>query len=144
MKTRFLIVVPVAIVIVIASLLLSRRPQAHNTGKTAPARFVSPAPQASTRSLREPIATNQRVATPNSEVNRTAVESPLRLEKLVSIHSGSQDDVLRVPAARTLATVNGTAITLKDLIPLNAGQMPTEQIMSAETYQFLLDRPINR
>ncbi|HXJ55743.1 MAG TPA: hypothetical protein VNU68_03670 [Verrucomicrobiae bacterium] len=52
--------------------------------------------------------------------------------------------VIAVGLGRTLATVNTTVITVKDLIPISAGAAAANQVMPPATYQFLLDRAIAR
>jgi len=52
--------------------------------------------------------------------------------------------VIAVGLGRTLATVNGTVITVRDLIPISASQSAADQVMPPESYQALLDRAIAR
>ncbi len=52
--------------------------------------------------------------------------------------------MLRVKADQPLATVNGTAIMLQDLVPLPKEKAGREQILSTERYDFLLNRAIER
>jgi hypothetical protein len=52
--------------------------------------------------------------------------------------------MLRIKAGAVLATVNGTPIELKDLLPLPPGKENAEQMLSAERYAFLLDRAVDR
>lgn len=63
---------------------------------------------------------------------------------LVSGGGGGAPALLHVKGGEVLATVNGTPIELKDLLPLPLGKEATEQIMSAERYAFLLDRAVDR
>jgi hypothetical protein len=58
--------------------------------------------------------------------------------------AASGPPVIAVGLGRTLATVNNTVITVKDLIPISPGQAAAEQLMPPETYQSLLDRAIAR
>jgi hypothetical protein len=58
--------------------------------------------------------------------------------------SNGVDAVIHVNATNVLAVVNGRAITLADLIPLNPARKIQEQEFSATTYKFLLDRAVNR
>lgn len=63
---------------------------------------------------------------------------------LVSAGGGGSATLLRVKGGAVLATVNGTAIELKDLLPLPPEKEGTEHIVSAERYAFLLDRAVDR
>jgi hypothetical protein len=67
-----------------------------------------------------------------------------KLETVVPEHRGDPASVVRVKPDQTLATVNGAAITLKDLVPVPAEKAGAEQILSAERYTFLLDRAVER
>lgn len=51
---------------------------------------------------------------------------------------------VRIQAATVLATVNGTPLTLKDLLPLPEDQQNSARVLSAERYTFLLERAVDR
>jgi hypothetical protein len=57
---------------------------------------------------------------------------------------GEPAQVVRVRADQVIATVNGVAISLKDLAPLDTAQGATDQLLSPEMYEFLLKRAIDR
>lgn len=67
-----------------------------------------------------------------------------RLETVVPANGAAPVSVVRVKPGQTLATVNGVAITLKDLVPLPAEKAGTDQLMSAEMYESLLNRAVER
>lgn len=52
--------------------------------------------------------------------------------------------VIRINAAGILGSVNGRELKLADLLPLNPAQKTQVQELSAATYNFLLDRAVNR
>jgi hypothetical protein len=76
----------------------------------------------------------------------TVVPVPTAPEPVVMMHDngGSAAKMVRVKADQTLATVNGVAITLKDLMPLPEVKAGQAQTLSAERYGFLLDRAVER
>ncbi len=52
--------------------------------------------------------------------------------------------VFRVRQDQTLASINGTAITLRDLFPIKAVATDVEQEIAPETYEYFLKRAIDR
>ena len=54
------------------------------------------------------------------------------------------EHMVRISPTQTLATVNGVAITLKDLVALPSEGESRERVMSAEMYDFLLRRAVDR
>ena len=58
--------------------------------------------------------------------------------------AGRAEPVVQIKPDRVLARVNGVAITLKDLIPLPKEKAATEQMLSAEMYDFLFNRAVER
>lgn len=82
-----------------------------------------------------PAATG--VTTPAStKVSRTTVR------RETAVRDGNE--MRRIPAGAVLATVNGTPLTLKDLLPLPADPQNAEHALSAERYAFLLERAVDR
>ena len=63
---------------------------------------------------------------------------------LAASGGGTSAAPLRIKGGEVLATVNGTPIELKDLLPLSPEQAGTEHILTAERYAFLLDRAVDR
>jgi hypothetical protein len=55
-----------------------------------------------------------------------------------------QGKAVEVRAEQALAKVNGVTITLKDLLPVGAAEAASKQSLSAERYDFLLNRAIAR
>lgn len=51
---------------------------------------------------------------------------------------------VRIEAGVVLASVNGTPIELKDLLPLAAGSEAAGQVMAADRYAYLLERAVDR
>ena len=74
----------------------------------------------------------------------TAVSAPPRRENVVPETGGPPEKIVRVKATQTLASVNGVAIALKDLMPMPKEKEATEQIMSADMYDFLFNRAVER
>jgi hypothetical protein len=56
----------------------------------------------------------------------------------------SSETVVRVNAAKVLATVNGRQIKLSDLMPLSPMETNEDRTLSLVTYRYLLDRAVNR
>ena len=73
-----------------------------------------------------------------------ATTQPVRFETGNSADGKQSIRVFRLRPDQALATVNGVRITLKDLVPVRPGDAATEQKMSEETYQFLLQRAVER
>jgi hypothetical protein len=65
-------------------------------------------------------------------------------ENVVPETGGPAPAVVRVKPDRVLATVNGVALTFKDLVPLPKEKAGAEQMLSAEMYEFLFKRAIDR
>jgi hypothetical protein len=55
-----------------------------------------------------------------------------------------REGAVRVRAGQVLAVVNGTSLTLADLVPLERDAAGAERAMSPEMYAFLLERAIDR
>ncbi len=69
---------------------------------------------------------------------------PPAVKTSVQEKDGKASVVVRVSPDQLLGTVNGTEITFKDLAPLAAGKAGMEQVMSAEHFEFLLNRALDR
>ncbi len=65
-------------------------------------------------------------------------------EPLVSAKDGSNGKLLSIRGGEVLATVNGTPLQLKDLLPLPAEGEGSERLISIERYSFLLERAVDR
>jgi hypothetical protein len=65
-------------------------------------------------------------------------------ENVVPESGGRAEAVVRIKPRQVLATVNGASITLKDLLPLSKEKAGSEQMLSAEMYDFLFQRAIDR
>ena len=90
-----------------------------------------------------PPDTTPVTAAPGVAVTRLAAIGAPSAVTLVS-GAGGGTGILRIKAGEVLATVNGAAIELKDLLPLPPGKETAEQTLSAERYAFLLDRAVDR
>src|SRR5262249_35621053 len=88
--------------------------------------------------------TARGVASANVMLSKVAVPTAPQVETVVPKAGGEPAQVVRVHADQVLATVNGVAISLKDLAPLDTAQGATDQLMSPEMYEFLLNRAIDR
>ena len=106
----------------------------------------------STASLPRPLPASDTKAAPATPApERPAANQPVAVPPIVSPPANvgrepgaATAQAVRVKPGQVLATVNGVAITLKDLLPLPPEKAGTEQVLSAERYGFLLDRAIER
>jgi hypothetical protein len=73
-----------------------------------------------------------------------SVPASLRVETVVPEDGGQPATIVRVPPSLALAKVNRVPLTLKDLLPVGHSPGGAEQVMSPETYEFLLNRAIER
>jgi hypothetical protein len=105
--------------------------------KPAPPTQPAPAPQSQ-------VPTPTQAANPAETSAPIAETSAPRREDLVPQAGGPAQSVVRVKPDRVLATVNGVAIKLKDLVPLPKERANTEQMLSAERYDFLIARAVQR
>jgi len=71
-------------------------------------------------------------------VSETTIATPLSTQGSIAIK------YMSLRADQTVARVNGVAITLRDLIPIPAGELADEKTMSLEMFDFLLRRAIDR
>lgn len=87
-----------------------------------------------------------RVATPPSATKPPAGRPvpPPAVDAVVLENAGTAAEVVRVNANQVLGTVNGVAITLKDLVPVAREKAGTDQVLSAEMFGFLLNRAVDR
>ena len=74
--------------------------------------------------------------------DRVAAEVPRN--KRPSAAPAPSDPAVRIVSNQILATVNQRLIMLADLIPMRSGSNAAEQVMSRETYDYLLQRAIDR
>jgi len=105
-----------------------------------PADTVAPAPVIADTSVTPP---GLPVPAPAPRVSVAELVGSLTADS-TSPSTASPAGVVRVSPGKVLATVSGVAITLQDLMPLPAVKAESEQALSAERYQFLLDRAIER
>ena len=103
-------------------------PATHEREVTAPVQGT-PSPQA--------------VTAPKPQAS-VAEPPPPQRENVVPQSGGPAEAVVRIKPDRVLATVNGVSITLKDLVPLPKDKANTEQMLSAEMYDFLFNRAVQR
>lgn len=68
----------------------------------------------------------------------------LPVTNVVAENAGQPNETVRINADQVLGTVNGVALSLKDLVPLTAEKAGTDQVMSAEHFDFLLKRAVDR
>jgi hypothetical protein len=137
-------VVRVAGLLVIGSVLLRPRPVTPQT----PAGFEPSTPEARVAPPNNaPVAAAPIVAATRASKAKppvTTMTNHPAAAALVSGGGGGSAALLRIKDGAVLATANGTAIELKDLLPLPPEQAGTEHILSAERYAFLLDRAVDR
>jgi|SRR6516162_1691000 hypothetical protein len=87
-------------------------------------------------------AVHPTVVRPDPPATVAEASAPVR-DDVVQQTVGPAQAVVRVKPDRVLATVNGVSITLKDLVPLPKDK-DIEQMLSAERYEFLFARAIQR
>jgi hypothetical protein len=112
-------------------------------GNRRTAQPAAPTPAQSRPAAEKPAAhqvAQRAVGQPSSTIS---VSSPAR-ENIVPETGGPAQQVVRIKPDRVLATVNGVSITLKDLIPLPKEKAGAEQMLSAEMYEFLFKRAVDR
>jgi hypothetical protein len=126
-QQAFLIVVAALIVVVAAIVLFKPRP----------APTPAPAPVAAGAERGEPPST-RAATTPEPEPPSTQAATTL---PPVVAHTQT---LMNVRAGEVLATVNGTAITLKDLLAVDASKTDAAQEMPLDMYEALLNRAIDR
>jgi hypothetical protein len=116
------------------------------TGRHQPEKVQSPAPLAAhPEPSSPPAAVEQAMVTPfPAPESASAVPTTPRRENVVPETGGAPQKVVRVKPESILATVKGIPITLKDMIPLPKEKSGTEQMISAEMYDFLFNRAIER
>lgn len=138
-KLTLVVVACVAAALVASWLIVSMRNQGHapkpdlfQPGSTAEESGLS------SETVNSSAPAQSRTAPVTAAAN-PAEAAPPRIETIQA--EDSLVRIVRVPAGRALASVNGTAISLKDLLPMGAG---VEQVMSPETYEFLLNRAVER
>lgn len=121
---------------------LALRTLNSNRQTVAPAALT---PSQSQAAPEKPVAhaVAERAVPQASPASTVSVSSPAR-ENIVPETGGPTQAVVRIKPDRVLATVNGVAITLKDLIPLPKEKAGSEQMLSAEMYDFLFNRAVER
>src|SRR5262245_221050 len=129
--------------ILFVSLWFIRRQQPH----TIPASPPSSASVVPTRASGSGTPT-QSASTPGAAAaavkTQPAVAPETRVEKVLPEQSVPSTASVRIPVAKVLAKVNGTPITLKDLVAGVGADASVEQILSPAMYQALLERAIER
>jgi hypothetical protein len=103
----------------------------------------APATQSQVPAPTQSPAINPAVTHPEPPAAVAQSSAPIRQNLVLQTGSPAQA-VVRVKPDRVLATVNGISITLKDLVPLPKDKANTEQMLSAEMYDFLFTRAIQR
>lgn len=98
---------------------------AQSTSETAPTVSVSPAPESD-----RPISVQKG--------------APQRAVAVAPAGSVAQPQKIRIRADQMLATVNGVAITLKDLMPLRPEASAQEHTLEPDRYELLLNRAVER
>lgn len=102
------------------------------------------APAIASQPVQPAVATAPgQVATPSKQPEIAAPAAPQR-ENVLPEGGGPVEQVVRVKPGQRLATVNGVTITLKDLLPLPKEKEAKEQMVSAEMFNFLFNRAIER
>lgn len=129
MRTRSLVLGVLAVVLIgIAAVLLLNRLQPSERHPAAAHTSIS----------ETPVDLKSVVIVPPVTSTPTPRESPAA----EAIEQGTK--IVRVRPDQVLATVNGVAITLRNLAPVDLAEASSEQVMSTEIYEFLLGRAIER
>src|SRR6516162_559602 len=81
----------------------------------------------------------------NSRLPATRAETaPAPSASKISRASAIGETVLKLHPGEVLASVNSREITAKDLVPLNERDGEKETELPLESYQYLIDRAVNR
>ena len=83
-------------------------------------------------------------AQPGAKAKTGPSVRPSAVKTSVQEKDGKASVVVRVKPDQVLGSVNETEITFKDLAPLPADREGMEQVMSAEHFEFLLNRALDR
>jgi hypothetical protein len=137
MNRKILISVAAACVLVGTVLALRTAKVSRQPGQSATA-----APSESQASSVKPTERSGDASAAPSAPTMAASQPPR--QNVVPETGGPAQAVVRIKPDRVLATVNGVAITLKDLIPLPKEKAGSEQMLSAEMYDFLFNRAVER
>jgi hypothetical protein len=127
-----------AVCILVGTVLALRTPKVSR--QPAPPTTAAPS-ESKARSVNPTERSGDASAAPS--VPTMAASQPPR-QNVVPETGGPAQAVVRIKLERVLATVNGVAITLKDLIPLPKEKAGSEQMLSAEMYDFLFNRAVER
>jgi len=84
------------------------------------------------------------VTSAQPQTSGPADAAPLLVQMVRLPGDNAPSRIVRVPANRALARVNGEAITLSDLLPVSDPPTSAEYILSPERYASRLDRAIER
>lgn len=96
---------------------------------------------AAPRSANEPPAPPPETVPPEPEP--LDYSAPIRESKVLQ-EGAEPKEIVRVKPEQVLATVNGTPVTLKDLVAVPISQRGSEQTISASLYDMLLERAVVR
>ena len=89
-----------------------------------------------------PAPSTEEPPNPKAPADPPAAARPVT--NVVAENAGQPNETVKVNADQVLGTVNGVALTLKDLVPLAGDKAGTDQVMSAEHFEFLLKRAVDR
>jgi hypothetical protein len=123
----------------VALLWLGARARRQDTQPSSP----STEPKVSTQSE---TAAPAHVTPPSAAMKplNALPEPPPSIDPVMVENAGTAGEVVRLNASQVLGRVNGVAITLKDLIPLDAVKAAGDQLLPRERFEFLLDRAVDR
>ena len=89
-----------------------------------------------------PSLSTEEPLNPKPPADPSAVVLPVT--NVVAENAGQPNETVRIKADQVLGSVNGVSLTLKDLVPISPEKAGMEQVMSAEHFEFLLKRAVDR
>ena len=144
-KSKWFVLVAVLAVIVAIVLVLVER-QAPSSPVVPPPSAETPVPEGATPQTATPVVPEAPAPTPAAPPPAPEpldYSAPIRESKVLQ-EGAEPKEIVRVKPEQVLATVNGSPVTLKDLVAVPVAQRGAEQNISASLYDMLLERAVVR
>ena len=148
-KSRWVIAIVVLVILAGAAIRLQKR----SAAPSGPAPIATePAPasagevesgQAGLPAEAPALASEEMAVAPAPPPEPLEYTRPIRETKVLQ-EGTPPKEIVRVKPAQVLASVNGTPVTLKDLVAVPVSQRGAEQTISASLYDMLLERAVVR
>jgi hypothetical protein len=144
-KSKWLVWAAVLVVIVAVALVMGKwRAPSSPAAPTTSAEI--PVPGNVTPQTATPVTPEELVPAPEPVLPKPEpldYSAPIRESKVLQ-EGAEPKEIVRVKPEQVLATVNGTPVTLKDLVAVPSAQRGAEQTLSASVYDMLLERAVVR